>query len=147
MCRVVDSHSEQVLVILRLRWQIERLVPAVERAWPDRRVAQQEAWRILCELYAKLWAMLIQQWLIQLGCWQDPHRSLVKAAQVVRREAGRLMVALYEGQVEVTVVAIVRCMQSGCRLNTRQTRPQHLAVLDWARPWSGPHAPSPRKRA
>ena len=51
---------------------------------------------ILCEVYAKLAAMLIQHWLIQLGCWQEPHRSLVKAAQVVRREAGRLMVGLYE---------------------------------------------------
>ncbi|HEV7235784.1 MAG TPA: hypothetical protein VGN15_06365, partial [Ktedonobacteraceae bacterium] len=78
---------------------------------------------------AKVGAMLIQQWLTQLGCWQDPHRSLVKAAQVVRREAGRLMVALYEGHVQATVKAILRCMCSGCRLNSRQTNPNTSQFL------------------
>lgn len=77
----------------------------------------------MCEVYAKLAAMVIQQWLIQLGYWQDPHRSLVKAAQVVRREVGQLMVALSRGGLEATVTGIVRCMQSGCRLNTRKTSP------------------------
>ena len=114
---------EQVLVILRLRWQIERLF----RLWKEYGKIDEwrtkKPWRILCEVYAKLCAMLIQNWLIQLGCWQDPHRSLVKAAQVVRREAGRLMVALYEGQVAPTVSTILRCMNSGCRLNTRKTNP------------------------
>ncbi len=122
-------NSEQVLIILRLRWQIERLF----RLWKEHGKIDEwrskKPWRILCELYAKLCAMLIQQWLIQLGCWQDPHRSVVKAAQVVRREAGRLMAALYEGQVELTVVAIVRCMHSGCRLNTRQTNPNTSQFL------------------
>ena len=115
--------AEQVFVILRLRWQIERLF----RLWKEHGSIDawrsKKPWRILCELYAKLGAMLIQQWLIQLGCWQDPHRSLVKAAQVVRREAGQLMVALYRGGVEATVTGIVRCMQSGCRVNTRKTSP------------------------
>ncbi len=87
--------AEQVLVILRLRWQIERLF----RLWKEHghldEWRSKKPWRILCEVYAKLAAMLIQHWLIQLGCWQEPHRSLVKAAQMVRREAGRLMVGLY----------------------------------------------------
>ena len=121
--------AEQVLVILRLRWQIERLF----RLWKEHGQIDQwrskKPWRILCELYAKLAAMVIQQWLIQLGCWQDPHRSLVKAAQVVRREAGRLMVGLYEGGLEAVVESIVRCMQSGCRLNTRKTFPNTSQFL------------------
>ncbi len=121
--------TEQVLVILRLRWQIERLF----RLWKEHghidEWRSKKPWRILCEVYAKLGAMLIQQWLIQLGCWQDPQRSLVKAAQVVRREAGQLMVALYRGGVEATVTGIVRCMQSGCRLNTRKTNPNTSQFL------------------
>src|SRR5205823_12480175 len=68
-------------------------------------------------------------WLIQVGCWQDPHRSLVKAAQVVRREANRIMVALYEGGLELVLHGIVRCMQSGCRLNTRKTSPNTSQFL------------------
>ncbi len=121
--------SAQVFIILRLRWQIERLF----RLWKEHghidEWRSKKPWRILCEVYAKLGAMLIQQWLIQLGCWQDPHRSLVKAAQVVRREAGQLMVALYRGGVAATVASIVRCMQSGCRLHTRKTYPNTSQFL------------------
>jgi hypothetical protein len=121
--------SEQVLVILRLRWQIERLF----RLWKEYGSIDQwrskKPWRILSEVYAKLAAMVIQQWLIQLGCWQDPHRSLVKAAQVVRREANRLMVALYKGGLEEELVEILRCMRSGCRLNTRKQAPNTSQFL------------------
>ena len=73
--------------------------------------------------------MVIQQWLIQLGCWQDPHRSLFKAAQVVRREANRLMVALYKGGLAEELVDILRCMRSGCRLNTRKQAPNTSQFL------------------
>ncbi len=121
--------TEQVLLILRLRWQIERLF----RLWKEHGSIDQwrskKPWRILCEVYAKLAAMVLQNWLIQLGCWQDPHRSLFKAAQVVRREAGRLMVALYKGEVEEELLDILRCMQSGCRLNTRKTSPNTSQFL------------------
>lgn len=137
--------SEQVLVILRLRWQIERLF----RLWKEHghldEWRSKKPWRILCEVYAKLCAMLLQQWLIQLGCWQDPHRSLVKAAQVVRREAGQLMVALYRGGVEATVTGIVRCMQSGCRLNTRKTNPNTSQFL-LGTPLVWPERKSQRKK-
>lgn len=115
--------AEEVLVMVRLRWQIEWLF----RLWKEHghldEWRSRDPWRILCELYAKLTAMGIQHWLITAGCWQDPHRSLVKAAQVVRREAGRLMVALSEGNLERVIGSILQCMQAGCRLNTRRSFP------------------------
>ena len=121
--------TEQVLVILRLRWQIERLF----RLWKEHGHIDQwrskKPWRILCEVYAKLAAMVLQNWLIQLGCWQDAHRSFFKAAQVVRREANRLMVALYKGGLEEELVDILRCMRSGCRLNTRKQAPNTSQFL------------------
>ena len=121
--------TEQVLVILRLRGPIERLF----RLWKEHGYIDQwrskKPWRILCEVYAKLSAMVLQHWLIQLGGFQDPHRSLVKAAQVVRREAGRLMVALYKGGLEQELRDILRCMQSGCRLNRRKQAPNTSQFL------------------
>lgn len=137
------ANGEQVLVLLRLRWQIERLF----RLWKEHGQIDEwrskKKWRILCELYAKLAAMVIQHWLIQLGCWQDAHRSLVKAAQVVRREAGRIMVGLYEGGLEHVLDSIVRCMHSGCRLNTRRQRPNTSQFLlgeplVWPQRWLDP---------
>jgi hypothetical protein len=125
----------EALVLLRLRWQIERLF----RLWKEQGQIDEwrskKPWRILCELYGKLAAMLIQQWLIGEGCWHDPWRSLVKAAQVVRREANRMMVALYEGGLQRVLRSIVRCMRSGCRIERRTTRPSTVQLLleglDW----------------
>jgi hypothetical protein len=119
----------EALVLVRLRWQIERLF----RLWKEQGQIDEwrtkNPWRILCEFYAKLAAMLIQQWLIQAGCWQDPWRSLVKAAAVVRREANRIMVALYEGGLPEALHSIVRCMQSGCRLERRSAHPSTAQLL------------------
>ena len=125
----------EVLVLLRLRWQIERLF----RLWKEHGQIDQwrtkNPWRILCELYGKLAALVIQQWLIHQGCWQDPWRSLVKAAQVVRRETNRIMVALYEGGLAAVLGSIVRCMRSGCRIERRNSHPSTVQLLleglDW----------------
>ena len=125
----------EALVLLRLRWQIERLF----RLWKEHGQIDEwrskKPWRILCELYGKLAAMVIQQWLIQEGCWKDPWHSLVKAAAVVRREANRIMVALYEGGLEHTLGSIVRCMRSGCRIERRLKHPSTVQLLleglDW----------------
>ena len=81
--------------------------------------------------------MLIQHWLLLLGCWHDPHRSLVKAAEVVRRAALRFMAALRgEASVARVLLSLGRSMRSGCRLNTRQNHPHTsqllLEGLDWA---------------
>ncbi len=103
---------EESLVVLTVRWQIERLF----RLWKEDGLIDEwrskKRWRIVCEIYAKLAAMLIQHWLIEAGCWQDPQRSLVKAAQVVRREANRLMVGLWEGNLEAHVRGILRSMRA-----------------------------------
>ena len=113
----------ETLVVLTVRWQIELLF----RLWKEDGQIDEwrssKRWRILCELYAKLAAMLIQHWLIEVGCWHDPQRSLVKAAQVVRREAGQLMVAIREGRVERVVRQIMGCMRSGCRIEKRKQFP------------------------
>jgi len=124
-----------ILVLLRLRWQIERLF----RLWKeDGKIDEwrtKKPYRILCELYAKLCAMVIQQSFIQEGCWLDPLRSLVKAADSLRRECNRIMVAFYEGNLEKTVQSILRTLRSGCRIERRVTSPSTaqllLAGLDW----------------
>lgn len=126
--RLLSLH--EVLVVLTVRWQIELLF----RLWKEGGQIDEwhscKGWRIVCEIYAKLAAMVLQQWLIQLGCWHETHRSLVKAAQVVRREAGQLMVAIYEGRVEQGIQQIMRCMRSGCCIEKRSQFPSTLQRLE-----------------
>jgi Transposase DDE domain len=129
------AEYSDILVLLRLRWQIERLF----RLWKeDGKIDEwrtKKPFRILCELYAKLCAMVIQQSFIQEGCWQDPLRSLVKAANSLRRECNRIMVAFYEGNLEMTVQSILRTLHSGCRIDRRATSPSTAQLLldglDW----------------
>jgi len=70
----------EILVLLRLRWQIERLF----RLWKeDGKIDEwrtKKPYRILCELYAKMCAMIIQQAFMQEGCWVDTLCSIVKDA-------------------------------------------------------------------
>lgn len=125
----------QILVLLRLRWQIERLF----RLWKED--GKIDEWggkspnRVLCELYAKLCAMVLQQSLIQEGCWLDPYRSIVKAAEALRHECNRIMVSFYEGDVEKTVKSVLRVMHSGCRIDHRKAQPSTPQILldglDW----------------
>lgn len=130
---------EQVFVLLAARWQIERLFCQWKEEGQVDRWRSCDRWRILCEIYAKLCAMVIQQWLIQLGCWHDPLHSAVKAGQVCRREAGRVMVGLQEGRLDTVLTSVLACMRSGCRLNPRKSQPNTAQMLAGA-----PRPPLPR---
>jgi Transposase DDE domain len=136
---------EQVFILLAARWQIERLFCQWKEDGQVDRWRSYDPWRILCEVYAKLCAMVIQQWLIQLGCWHDPMHSAVKAAQVCRREAGRIMVGLQEGRLETVLRSVLACMRSGCRLNSRQTQPNTAQMLAGVSRPSQPRTP-PKQR-
>jgi hypothetical protein len=129
------AEYSSILVLLRLRWQIERLF----RLWKeDGKIDEwrtKKPYRILCEMYAKMCALVIQHSFIQEGCWLDPLRSLVKAAESLRRECNRIMIAFYEGNLEQTVQSILRTLRSGCRIDRRVAFPSTAQLLldglDW----------------
>lgn len=127
---------EHALVILRERWLIELLF----KLWKSQ--GQIDAWRsalpwqVLCELYAKLIAVVIQHWLLLFGCWHDPWRSLLKAAAVVRALAVDLLEVLSGTRRLHLVIRKGRAMmQSGCRVHRRAAEPclaqLLLEGLDW----------------
>lgn len=94
-------------------------------------------WRILCEVYAKLIGLLLHHWLIVLYAWQEPQRSLVKLAQVVRDTGWSIMEALAGFRSLASALALIsRRMRSGCCMNTRRGRPNSAQLLldgiEWA---------------
>jgi Transposase DDE domain len=115
---------DEAMVVMRLRWQIELLF----KLWKSH--GRVDEWRtekparILCELYAKLLALIFQHWMIVACGWGDPERSLVKAAQVVRSYAGELASAHGHHDQFVTVMtALSRIIQRIARMNKRKKVP------------------------
>ncbi len=79
--------------------------------------------RILCELYAKLIGMIIQHWFTIVGCWHDPHRSLVKAGRAVKKLAVSVVLALNGEMNWQAVLACNQRLMQRCRLNPRVKHP------------------------
>jgi hypothetical protein len=120
----------QALVVIKVRWQIELLF----KLWKSQ--GQLDTWRtgkparILCEVYAKLIAMVVQHWALVVGCWRFPDRSLVKAAQVVREQAVELASARARvDRLSEVLETIQRVLKRTARMNTRKKHPNTYQLL------------------
>ena len=113
----------EACILGRTRWHSELRF----KLWKSQ--GQIDQWRsakagaILCELYAKVIAMIVQHWIMLVGCWASADRSLTKAAATVRRQALGLAMALRYDHRDATIAVIVDCLQTGCRINKRRKTP------------------------
>jgi Transposase DDE domain len=124
--------AAEALVLLRARWQIELVIKLWKTGGGLDQGRTADPWRILCEVYAKLLALLIQHWLLVGGAWSFPERSLVQAAQAVRRFAPVLALALggmiSESDLPRVLEALDR-MLATARMNRRKTKPNTYQLL------------------
>ena len=121
---------DEALVLARARWQIELLFKLWKQHGQINAWRTQKPWRILCELYAKLLAMLVQHWIMVASCWAYPDRSLMKGAQTVRGYALMLASAMCGLTPLTTVLKLVgRTMSAGCRMNPRRNKPNAYQLL------------------
>ena len=86
---------------------------------------------MLCEVSAKLLALLVQHWLVVLSLWPYPDPSWTKAAQTIRKHALPLASAFVRGTAVLrTALRIVRrALVAGCRLNKRKKVPSTFQLL------------------
>lgn len=120
----------EILVLARLRWQIELLFKLWKSHGHIDKSRSEKPWRILCELYAKLIAMIIQHWSFLIGSWRFPDRSLVKAAATVRRHAINLALAISDLSRLVESFTVLRsCLTCGVRINKSAKSPRTFQLL------------------
>ena len=116
--------------LLRARWQIELLFKLGKDQGLIDEWGSQKPWHILCELYAKLLAMVIQHWTILLGCWDDPSHSLTQAAGVLRERSAVLLDALSgRGSLRRAVCDTIEGIRAACSIPSRPHRPSTADLL------------------
>jgi hypothetical protein len=121
---------QEALVLGRARWHIALLCKLWKSHGGVDESRSLKPWRILCEVYAKLLALVVQHWLFLVSCWAYPHRSLTKAAQTVQKHALHMASAFCRLPALVTAITTVkRCLTTGCRMNRRKKHPNTYQLL------------------
>jgi hypothetical protein len=120
----------EVSVLARLRWQIELLFKLWKSDGRIDEVRSGKPYRVLCEVFAKMTAVVVQHWFLLVGCWQYVNRSLRKAARVIRRMALALASGLGEQRwVEHCIGVIERCLRIAAKINKRRKEPHSYQLL------------------
>ena len=115
---------EEALEIGRARWQIELLFKLWKSEGQIDESTSQKPYRVLCELYAKLVAMIIQHWVLLVSGWEHVDRSLVKMAQTVRKYAWELAMAVGQHRaIGRIIVELRRIFGTCCRVDRRRKHP------------------------
>jgi hypothetical protein len=131
---VEKLNADEARVVAAVRWQMELLFKLWKSQGQLGRSRSRQAIRQLCEIYAKLLGQIIQHWLLLMGCWDRPDRSLVRAAHTVQRFAMSLAQALgSQAEIDKLLLTLQRCLSTAGRLNKRQAKPstfQSLAALE-----------------
>ena len=129
---------DAVQVLLYLRWQVELLFKLWKSQFRIDEWRSKKPWRILCELYAKLIAVVICQWIFQLDWWRYPDRSLVKAAHVVQKCAPVIASSLSNKSILLRSLCKIRdCIRSSAHINKRRKKPATFQSLLFSQPCGG----------
>ena len=122
---------EEALILMRSRWQIELLFKLWKSHGSIDEWRSSKPWCILCEVYAKLLAMLIQHWLFLVSFWQFANRSWVKATQTIRKHALHLASTFATpASLEAAIQVVENCLEAGCRINKRKTDLRNFQLLE-----------------
>ena len=120
----------EALVLSRVRWQVELLFKLWKSCLLVDEWRSENPWRILCEVYAKLIAVVIVHWLVLTSIWERPDRSLTKAAKAVGKFAVALALQIHDQAALSRVLTRLQiCLRATCTMNRRRKHPNTYQLL------------------
>lgn len=121
---------EEALALGRARWQIELLFKLWKSQggideWTGLKPA-----KILCQVYTKLIAMVVQHWTVLVSSWDHVDRSLVKLSQTIKKYAWAMAEAIGNRAAVRRIIDKLRTIcEKGCRMNKRKKHPNTFQRL------------------
>lgn len=105
--------APEVMLMIRVRWQIELLF----KLWKDTIDIDdwntQQPWRILCEIYAKMIACILQHWLMLIGGVHALDKSMTQATAPIQHLAWALALFLEHTAILEHLIAHIRDILHG----------------------------------
>lgn len=115
---------DEARVLIGLRWQIELVFKQWKSGGRIDESRSQQPYRVLTEVYAKLLALLVLHWCLLLRGGDDPRRSMVKAAAMIRQHAFALLLACRQrNRLIAALTTLARCLANAGQVGRRRTRP------------------------
>jgi hypothetical protein len=114
----------------RVRWQIELVFKVFKSEGKIDETRSKCPHRVLCELYAKLLGMVVQQWALLAAGYVMLRHSARRAARRVRQRAKQLLQALGSAEKLLgEVLRLARVLHRRCRIKRRKATPSTLDCL------------------
>lgn len=141
-CTQGQLSVEEAFGLQQARWQVELLIKRNKSLGQIDEWRSKRQWRIVCEVYAKVLVQVLQHWLLVVGCWANPARSLWKGQRLLQRW-GWLLGRAWGGVRWLTELSEAIKMTNTCQIDKRRKDPSLWQVLLAASPPTIPAIPTP----
>jgi hypothetical protein len=122
---------KEAWVMRRVRWQIELVFKVFKSEGKVDEMLSEKPARVMCELYAKLLGMVVQNWLLLSAGYQMLKHSARRAARRVRGKAMAVLEALASVERLARVVKrLATVLHRRCAITPRHREPSTLDRLN-----------------